>query len=595
MKTPIFLFCTFFMISFIACSKNYKMFDKPISSRVANYSIECNFDPVNKLIIGTEFITWTNKTNLPVKEMQFHLYMNAFSNENSTFLKELGESPKELRGSWGYCKINKLYLGENVDLTQNISFIQPDDDNKFDSTVVSLKLPDEIQPNESIELTIEFTTKLPPLIERSGYIGSFHMASQWFPKVGVYSDLGWNCHQYHSNSEFFADFGIYDVTIIIPDEFMVGATGILIDEVQMAGNRKRLHYYAEDVHDFAWGADSNFVEINDHSGKTEIRLLAQKEHTGEVVNRILHATKSSHQYFTKRYGQYPYPQITILDSPVFNAVMEYPTLFLTGNFDGYDNPPAPVEPQLVENLFMERLTMHEFGHQWFYGMCANNEFEEAWLDEGLTEYITAKAFEAEYGKIMQNDEFGKPLPVRDYRKQMYIENYTNLPILNYSWHYPTFSEYYVGSYVKPKLLFYTLDNYFGEAVMEEIIYLFFQRWQFNHPKTQDFVDIITEIAGEEIHTIIQQYLETSDFLDYKIESVYQNRVKVSRIGQQIFPVNIEFTFKGNKKISKQWKAEESEITYEFDKEPHLTRVCIDPEQMIEFELNTQNNCWNFDN
>ena len=249
---------------------------------------------------------------------------------------------------------------------------------------------------------------------------------------------------------------------------MVGATGILIDEVQMAGNRKRLHYYAEDVHDFAWGADSNFVEINDHSGKTEIRLLAQKEHTGEVVNRILHATKSSHQYFTKRYGQYPYPQITILDSPVFNAVMEYPTLFLTGNFDGYDNPPAPVEPQLVENLFMERLTMHEFGHQWFYGMCANNEFEEAWLDEGLTEYITAKAFEAEYGKIMQNDEFGKPLPVRDFRKQMYIENYTNLPILNYSWHYPTFSEYYVGSYVKPKLLFYTLDNYFGEAVMEEI-------------------------------------------------------------------------------------------------------------------------------
>lgn len=593
MKPSVLLICTAFLLSICACTE---ILDTPLSTRIANYSIECSFDPVTKLISGTEQLSWTNMTNTPVREIQFHLYMNAFSNAKSTFLMKSGEMPPKLPGNRGFCKINRIYLDSGSDLTQKLSFIQPDDGNKFDSTVVSLALPAELSPKDSIEITIEFETKLPLLVERAGFIGSFHMAAQWFPKVGVFSDEGWNCHQYHANSEFFADFGAYDVTITIPDQYVVGATGVLKNSEHIDNDdRKRLHFYAEDVHDFAWGADSNFVEVNDQSGETKIRLLSQSQHAGEVSERIIQAVKSSHPYFSERYGQYPYPQVTILDSPVFNAVMEYPTLFLTGNFDGYANPPAPVEPQPADNRFMERLTMHEFGHQWFYGMSANNEFEEAWLDEGLTEYITAKAFEAEYGKIMQNDAFGDPLPVRNFRKRLYLENPSNTPVLTHSWEYPTFSEYYVGSYVKPKLLLYTLDNYLGEAVMQEIIHTFFQRWQFRHPTSRDFIDAITETAGQEIRPIIEQYLETTDYLDFKIERVDQNRIRIARTGGQIFPVDIEFTFDGNEKITKRWNAEETEITYDFNHEPKMAAVRIDPEQIIEFELSRENNTWSIEN
>ncbi len=561
-----------------------------------NYTIEVSFDPATKLISGKEQLIWTNVTNKPVKELQFHLYMNAFSNANSTFFTELGEVPKELLGNWGYCNIRKLYLDNGTDLTQQLSFVRPDDHNEFDYTVISLALPYELQPNESITLTLEFETRLPPLIKRAGFLGSFHMVSQWFPKVCVLSDTGWNCHQYHANSEFFADFGVYDVTIIIPKEFTVGATGILIDEEQVDERHKRLRFHAEDVHDFAWGADSNFVELKDHSDKMEIRLLAQSEHAGEVAERIMKAVKSSHRYFTDRYGEYPYPQITILDVPVFDAVMEYPTLFSTGNFDGYENPPAPMDPQPADNLFPERLTIHEFAHKWFYGMSANNEFEESWLDEGLTEYITAKAFEAEYGKIMQTDESGNPLPVRDFRKTMYLENPTNLPILTYSWNFPTYPEYYVGSYVKPKLLLYTLDNHFGESVMEEVIRSFFQRWKFKHPKSSDFVDMVTEVAGEEIRPVIQQYLGASDYLDFKIESVHQNRVRIMRTGNQIFPVNIEFTFEGSNKRAKiEWDAHDSSTTFEFGRDSRVATVHIDPKKIIEFETDTGNNDWSIEN
>jgi len=197
-------------------------------------------------------------------------------------------------------------------------------------------------------------------------------------------------------------------------------------------------------------------------------------------------------------------------------VMEYPTLFLTGNFDGYKNPPAPKEPYPDNNLFLERLTLHELGHQWFYGVCANNEAEEAWLDEGLTEYITAKAFESHYGDIMQLDKNGKPLRVRDFRKDRYLANPNVLPSTSKSWEFPTFGNYYIASYVKPKLLFYTLDNILGEEKMQHIIKNFYERYSFRHPKAEDFFKAVEEIAGKAIRDQVESFLSNQEVYEYVV-------------------------------------------------------------------------------
>ncbi|MGH1364261.1 MAG: M1 family aminopeptidase [Calditrichia bacterium] len=298
--------------------------------------------------------------------------------------------------------------------------------------------------------------------------------------------------------------------------------------------------------------------------------------------------------------------------------MEYPTLFLTGNFDGYKNPPAPKEPYPDNNLFLERLTLHELGHQWFYGVCANNEAEEAWLDEGLTEYITAKAFESRYGKIMQLDENGKPLHVRDFRKDRYLANPNVLPSTSKSWEFPTFGDYYIASYVKPKLLFYTLDNILGEAKMQSIIKTFYQRFSFQHPKAEDFFTVVEEVAGKNVREQVVHFLSTQEVYDVGVRTtktraeVFGNMPPFFAVEQMMrLPeyhswmlmndltlkkyhpmkskrvVNIEKGNTFNPKFKQEKPSNESQKPV--TKSTLTYFISLDPDSLIEFDVNRANN------
>ncbi len=567
-----------------------KMFEKPLSPRIANYSIDCRFDPQQKLITASQVLEWRNTATVPAEELQFHLYMNAFRDEKSTYMIELGEVEEALRDQWGDCKIQKITLADGRDLTDQLTFIQPDDSNANDRTVVSLTLPQAIPPGKTIRLNIDFETKLPALTERSGFWQDYFLVCQWFPKIGVFTDKGWNCHQYHANSEFFADFGIYDVTVTLPEAMIVGATGILIDEKMLPEGMKKVRYYAEDVHDFAWSADVHFVEFNEQVGDLNIRLLLMPVHQ-DLSERILDAAISAWRYYNKAFGKYPYPAITIVDTPVENAVMEYPMLFLTGNFDGihYGTPQPQIVPE--SNGFPERLTMHEFAHQWWFGMAANNEFEEAWLDESFADYATGKAFEAAYGQILMTTTEGDSLRVRDFRKTRYTENPQAGIIAAPAWAHASFADYYIASYVKPKLMLYTLDNYFGEKRWLEVMKTYFQRWKFKHPTAADFIAVMDEVVGDSLNPFLKQFLNTTDYLDYQIENVAGNRVTIGNAGKLNFPVEIVFRFADGKTVAKKWNGQAGTIKYNFSGLAQLISVEIDPQRKIEFEVRTDNNTW----
>lgn len=139
-----------------------KMFDPPVSKRIANYTIDCRLDPEKKIITGTEELVWKNSSHHSVNELQFHLYQNAFSNAKSSLLTELSEFPEQLTGHWGYCKILKMELPDGTDLVPRLIYIQPDDDNPFDKTGCSVKLPKMLVPGKELFLSITFEKKLPP-------------------------------------------------------------------------------------------------------------------------------------------------------------------------------------------------------------------------------------------------------------------------------------------------------------------------------------------------------------------------------------------------------------------------------------------------
>ena len=227
-------------ISFLACLAAAATAAQSLperSDRVVDYQISVALDPSKHELTGRQTLTWRNpSTTDAVSELQFHLYLNAFKNTKSTFVKESGG---QLRGDemakdgWGWIDITSLRTATGADLKPTLAFIQPDDGNKDDQTVARVTLPEPVPPGGSVTLEMAFTSRLPQVFARTGHKDDFYLAGQWFPKLGVYEPAGmrgretggWNCHQFHANSEFYADFGTYAVDITVPSHYIVGATG----------------------------------------------------------------------------------------------------------------------------------------------------------------------------------------------------------------------------------------------------------------------------------------------------------------------------------------------------------------------------------
>jgi hypothetical protein len=642
----------FMLLLFLARQINAQpvLFEQPLSPRIANYDINVKLNIENRTLHGKEKLTWHNKTQDRITELQFHLYLNAFRNTKSTFMIESDGSHRGHKideEGWGYIEVNKITLPSGQDLTTQMEFIHPDNDDADDKTVFRLPLSRPILPGGSIVLNIDYTAKLPePPFARTGAKEEYFFVGQWFPKIGVYIDGKWNCHQFHRNSEFFADFGVYNVHITVPKKNIVGATGIEV-EVKDNGDGTTTHFYhAEDVHDFAWTTSPEFIEVKGKSQDVDIRVLMQPDYKGQG-QRHLDAAKVAVEYFQNWYGDYPYPNLTVVDprrGAGGSAGMEYPTLITAGTFYG-----LPKGLRMVEMVII-----HEFGHNFWYHLVANNEFEEAWLDEGINSYSESQIFADHYGPTGDIiDVWGIKINDQQAQRAQYIAFPDLDPIVQNSWNYYSYSSYGINSYQKPALMLTTLQNYLGKETMQNIMRTYFERWKFKHPKTQDFVDVANEVSGQDLNWFFEQALYSTAVVDYgvdriiireikkekgydftlsvleddttttdttgiaitedsisqaletgsisvevdtadtaeaeKEQKIYYSEVKIRRLGSFKFPVEIEVIFNNGEKIREQWDGQDLWKNFRYVKQAKLVSATVDPDNKIPIDINFTNN------
>jgi hypothetical protein len=208
---------------------------QPLSPRNANYTIDVKLDTRARTLSARETLVWTNITSVSTNELQFHLYFNAWRNSDSTWMREhtltswwQGVSARRDE-DFAAIDISKLTVtggAAPVDLTKQMRFIAPDDGNEDDRTVMVVTLPEPVGPGQTITLDIAFTAKIPRPFARTGAVGNYFFIAQWFPKIGVLDATGkWNCHQFHVGTEFFADFGVYDVELSVPNALLLAHTG----------------------------------------------------------------------------------------------------------------------------------------------------------------------------------------------------------------------------------------------------------------------------------------------------------------------------------------------------------------------------------
>jgi hypothetical protein len=600
-----------------------------LTKPIASYEISCRLDPEKKTVSGTEAITWTNTTTRTARTLQFHLYLNAFRNTLSTLWREgRGENRhgQPMPDSWGSIQVSRMTYSDGTDLLPALTYIAPDDGNPNDRTVAEVVLPRPVAPGETARLTLDFLSQLPRVGRRTGYKGDFYLVAQWFPKLGVFEDSGWNCHQFHAVSEFYADFGNYDVSISLPARYRgkVGATGRKVEERPEAYGLVLYRFKQESVHDFAWTADPAYLVQSDFFREAglhdvEIQLFLQPEHAAQA-DRYFRAAKAAISGYGRVLGPYPYDTLTIVDPPWGAAAaggMEYPT-FITGGTTWS-------APRKVESP--EGVTVHEFGHQFFYGLLASNEFEEPWLDEGFNSYMTARVLAATFGpnhpvlsvfglKFPVNIDVQHPLD--DARR--YFSVATADTHAAPSWKFKNASVYASMTYSKTALALATLERLVGTPAMDRALRLYADRWRFKHPKTRDWIAAVNDATGKDWSWFWERTFFSSGGVDYAVEEAesrpakpprgrferdgmlvpeppdalarpggWDSVVTVVRRGDVAMPVDIELRFEGTRPYRTTWDGAARWTRLTVEGGPRLVEAIVDPDEKILLDADRTNN------
>ena len=542
-----------------------------LSRRPVAYRIDASLDPRRKSVAGSETVSYRNDSPDALQEIPFHLYPNAFSGDRTLHsretLREEGPHPP-LEGAirdrtWGRMEVRSVALADGTDLAGLTT---------LEETTMRVRLPQALAPGQTVSIRIVWEVKLPRIIDRMGYWGEHFDLMQWFPKPGVYRDGAWNVHEYHAHSEFFADFGTFDVTLTAPARFRVEATGVRISERENPDGTRTVVYHADDVHDFAWVADPNARIAKEKIRGVEVVFFYQPGHAS-LVPRILSTARACLEHYGAWYMPYPYPRIVIVDLPMgLGGGMEYPMLF-TVSMAAF-LPRSYVGPESV--------TAHEFGHQYWYGIVATNEFEEAWLDEGINTYSTARLLDAAIirhrpaptltamarfafarvlgkgipldlglGVLNLSDLMGfrrtpfqetSPTllgyPVNPYnlsvpgltsgyllaRKDNYARNGREDPIQTPSW------EFYPGRYAdtvysKTTMVLKTLERLVGPEKMGRILKEYVARHRFAHPGAAEFLEVAGEVGGADLRPFTDPLVFGTAWIDFAVGEARSERVR----------------------------------------------------------------------
>jgi hypothetical protein len=605
------------------------IFQSPLSARLTGYDIDAVLNTVTHTVSGDMTAWWVNNSTKPVGDVMMHMYLNAFCSNKSSFAVQGRWSPAGDDG-WGWVRIRSISDHRGNDLSDSVSFRSPDDGNIHDRTVVQVVLPEPVLPGDTLRFRIVFDSKLPSPIVRTGYAGDFHFVAQWFPKFGVYETAGmrqresdgWNCHQFHPNSEFYANHSVYNVAVTMPKEYVAGSGGVLVEEIDLGDSLKKVVWRAEDIVDFAWTAWPGYKELKKKWRDVDITLLTSEKGLKKADNQF-DAVIYALEYLDERVGPYPWPHLTFVDPPLSGSGaggMEYTTIFTSAG--------GGVVPSFLR--MAEMVTIHEFGHAYFMGILASNEFEEPWLDEGVNSYWEQRIVDHYYG-----DGYGLiSLPFirlsdADQGRLGYISSPSRAISTNDlpSWLYPH-GTYGMMSYNKAAAWLHTLEGLIGTETMDNVFREYYRRWGFRHPSGRDFIAVVNDVVtqehggrfGENMDWYFDQVLYGNGICDYRISGVtthkirsyagivdgdsvkytrsdrtsdtlYISRVSIERLGGITLPVEVLVGFENGGEVLESWDGKSSFKDFEYTGSRKVIWAKIDPYDKIDIDVDRINNSW----
>jgi hypothetical protein len=546
---------------------------EPQAPQIASYTIDARLDPAAKTVAGTERITYHNPSQDTLPEVWLRLYLRAFRDLNTIWMKESGGQsrgfpikPDEL----GDITVGSLKLAGGADLLASTTLTD---------TLMRVPLPQPLRPGQSLELDVAWTSKLPRAFARTGYggrDGTFFMVGQWYPKMAVYDRGRWDTEPWHANSEFFNDFGSYDIGVTVPGNYVVAGAGVPAGEQDAGAGLKTLRFRSDNVTDFAFAASPDFKTQAGKAGDVDVQLFYLPEHAGSA-DEYMRAATGSLESFSAWYGAYPHPRLTVVDVPddaEGAGGMEYPTL-VTGGTVG-----APGGTGAVALV-----TSHEVGHQWWPMQTATNEGREPWLDEGLTEYSGIRYMD-DSNTTLGSGPLGISAALID---KLGYATMPQHPATLPAWEYSS-SEYPIV-YSKSAVGFWTLERVVGTERFRKALATYLAEYRFKHPTGADFRASIERSLGDQ--SWFFDFMNGAGEIDYEALPIHNTApvtvVQLVRKGTVHAPVDILVTLASGKQERRVWDIQAARNSFGFPASDPVVRVEIDPEHKLVAEINVTNN------
>lgn len=517
----------FLLISFIVSFNSYSYWQQRVE-----YKIRIDFDHKNHQFSGKQNLKYFNNSNDTINKVFFHLYFNAFQPGSMMDVRSRSLPDPDRRVMDRISKLNKNEIGFH-----EINKIQQDGKNlrhHVQGTILEVELVDPLIPNESTEFYLEYFSQVPVQIRRSGRNnkeGIDYSMAQWFPKIAEYDRQGWHANPYIAR-EFYAPWGDFDVSISINKNYIVAATGILENKTKEK-NKNVWNFKAENVHDFVWAADPDYVHdiLKVDSENLELHFYYQKTNDEMVSNwkRLQDDTADAFRYINGKFGKYPYTKYSVIQGG--DGGMEYPMATLITGERSY--------PSLLS------VTIHEALHSWYQMLLGTNESYLAWMDEGFTSFAQNITFINKFNEIY-NLDFTNPLERSYNRYYNFIKTGLEEPLSTHSDHFSTNQAYGVGSYTKGAIFLMQLGYIIGEDKLFKGLRRYYNEWKFKHPNEYDFLRIMEKESGIELDWYIDYWIKTTHHIDYSLETKKKDDGKISlsvnRIGKMPMPIEIEVLY-----------------------------------------------------
>lgn len=479
---------------------------------------------------GTATTTFVNATGDTLRQLFYHAYFNAF--QPGSAMDAYAEQNGDVKITSWIAALQSHQMGRlTIDsgrVNNQSAHITPT------GTIIRIDPEHPIAPGDTVRFHFSFSGQIPYIIRRAGRNnaqGIRYSMAQWYPKLCQYDDRGWHNNQYVGR-EFYGVFGLYDVRITLPARYVVGATGELQNPTEVRHgyeytrdttvfppNTSSLiskdslltwHFVAPNVHDFAWVADDDYIHTIATADSLTIHLL-YTENVQEAWKPMPDWCRRIFRFFNSHYGTYPYRTFTCTQAG--DGGMEYPQLVMLTDRSPYD---------------LLRVTAHEIGHQWFYGLVANNETQHAWLDEGFTNYIESRVVSDEFTEVEPEEQsFLRRLlvPEQPFVVQERL-GYERIAAAGLdeplSTPHDRFNDAYTTRivYDKGMALLQQFEYSFGRAKLDSCLRRYALAWRFRHPSPQDFENMCEEVFGQRLDEVFDTFIATTHRPEYALCNIH---------------------------------------------------------------------------